>query len=176
MTTDQNTMLVGFRLIVIANRFACESEFSRKLHDRLVEGLDAAIARIHVIMELERSVLIGDDEFAECQLEGENEIFERFAINLLDDLEFDCDTNEFRLNRSDWMNALAADGSGVDINYPELVALIGTNSVRWRRLSRISRWQPASPSLRGAPFNHNGRTISHAESLLFDERLNSVAN
>ncbi|EJC82948.1 LOW QUALITY PROTEIN: hypothetical protein Rleg4DRAFT_4681 [Rhizobium leguminosarum bv. trifolii WSM2297] len=127
MTTDQNLMLytklAGFRLVVLANRFGCDDDFSRQLHDRLVEGVDAAIDRIHVIMALERSVLIGDDEFAEFQLEGENEIFGSFAITLLDDLEFDCDTHEFRVNGGDWMNALAADHSGVDIDYPKLVAL-----------------------------------------------------
>ncbi|AAM54887.1 hypothetical protein RHE_PD00164 (plasmid) [Rhizobium etli CFN 42] len=66
MTTDQNLILytkfAGFRLVVLANRFGCDSDFSRELHDRLVEGLDAAIDRISVIMELERSVLIGEDE------------------------------------------------------------------------------------------------------------------
>ncbi|MBB4192992.1 hypothetical protein GGE45_001578 [Rhizobium aethiopicum] len=128
MTTDQNLMLytklAGFRLVVLANRFGCDSGFSRELHDRLIEGLDAAIARIHVIIELQRSVLIGDDEFAEYQLEGENEIFGRFTINLLDDLECDCDTHEFRVNGGDWVNAWAADDTGVETNYPKLVALI----------------------------------------------------
>ena len=37
MTTDQNLMLytklAGFRLVVLANRFGCDSEFSRELHD-----------------------------------------------------------------------------------------------------------------------------------------------
>jgi hypothetical protein len=60
MTTDQNLMLyaklAGFRLVVLANRFGSDSGFSRELHDRLIEGLDAAIARIHVIMELERNL------------------------------------------------------------------------------------------------------------------------
>ncbi|QKK27057.1 hypothetical protein [Rhizobium hidalgonense] len=127
MTTDQNLMLYtnlsGFRLVVLANRFGCDSDFSRELHDRLVEGLEAATARIHIIMELERGVLVGDDEFGEYQLEGENEIFGRFTINLLDDLEFDCDTHEFQVNGGEWMNALAVDDSGVDIDFPELVSL-----------------------------------------------------
>ncbi|MEF0944431.1 hypothetical protein [Rhizobium sp. BR 362] len=127
MTTYQNLMLytklAGFRLLVLANRFGCDSEFSRELHDRLVEGLEAAIARIQVIMELERSVFAGDDEFAAYQLEGECEIFGRFSINLLDDLEIDFDTHEYRINGGDWVNALMADYSGVDIDYPELVAL-----------------------------------------------------
>jgi hypothetical protein len=127
MTTDQNLMLYtklsGFRLVVLTNRFGCDSDFSRQLHDRLVEGLDAAIDRIRIIMALERNLLIGDDEFAAYQLEGEAEIFGRFTINLLDELEIDCDTHEFRVNGGDWTNALAADDSGVDVKYPELATL-----------------------------------------------------
>lgn len=127
MTTDQNLMLytklAGLRLVVLANRFGCDSDFSRELHDRLVEGLDAAIARIQVMMALERSVLTGEDEFAEYQLEGENEIFGRFTINLLDDLEIDDDTHEYRINAGNWINALTADDGGVEITFPTLVGL-----------------------------------------------------
>ncbi|XKM38928.1 hypothetical protein A4U53_008510 (plasmid) [Rhizobium ruizarguesonis] len=126
MTTDHNLMLytklAGFRLVVVANRFGCDSDFSRELHDRLIEGLEAAIARIRVIMELEQNLLVGDDEFIAYQLEGEREIFGRFTINLLDDLEIDFDTHEYR-NGSEWINALTVDNSGIDIAYPELVAL-----------------------------------------------------
>ncbi|MGN6773660.1 hypothetical protein [Rhizobium sp.] len=127
MTTDQNLMLYaklsGFRLVVLANRFGCDSEFSRDLHDRLVEGLEAAIGRVRIIMSLERSVLTGDDEFAEYQLEGEAEIFGRLRISLLDDLEIDFDTYEYRINGGDWAIALTADYTGVDIDYPELIAV-----------------------------------------------------
>lgn len=127
MTTDQNLMLYtklsGFRLVVLANRFGCETDFTRALHDRLLEGLEVGIGRVLTIMALERSVLTGDDEFAEYQLEGETEIFGRFTITLLDDLETDFDTHEYRINDGDWINALTADYTGVDIDYPELVAL-----------------------------------------------------
>ncbi|MGR9060151.1 hypothetical protein ACU8NH_30465 (plasmid) [Rhizobium leguminosarum] len=125
MTSDQNLMLyaklVGFRLVVLANRVGCDTDFLQELHDRLVEGLEAAIARIQTIMALERSVLTGDE--AAYQLDGETEIFGRCAISLLDDLEIDFDTHEYRINGSDWINALTAADSGVDIDYPELVAL-----------------------------------------------------
>ncbi|MBY5591722.1 hypothetical protein HFO49_30445 [Rhizobium leguminosarum] len=127
MTSDHNLMLyaklAGFRLVVLANRFGCDSGFSRELHDRLIEGLDAAIARIQVMIALERRVLTGEHEFAEYQLQGETEIFGRFTINLLDDLEIDDDTHEYRINGGNWINALTADDSGVAIAYPELVAL-----------------------------------------------------
>lgn len=127
MATDQNLMLytkvAGFRLVVLAYRFGCDSEFSRELHDRLVEGLEAAIARVQTIMALERCVLTGEDEFAEYQLEGETEIFGRFTINLLDDIEIDFDTHEYRINGGDWAIVLTADYTGADIEYPELIAL-----------------------------------------------------
>lgn len=127
MTTDQNIMLYaklsGFRLVVLANRIGCDSEFSRTLHDRLIRGLEAAIGCVRIIMALERSVLTGGEEFADYQLEGEAEIFGRFTINLLDDLEFDFDTHEYRINGGDWAIALMADYTGVDIEYPELIAL-----------------------------------------------------
>ncbi|MBY3168834.1 MULTISPECIES: hypothetical protein [Rhizobium] len=127
MTTDQNLMLytklAGFRLVVLANRFGCDSDFSRELHDRLIEGLEAAVARIRVIMELERTLLVGDDEFIAYQLQGETEIFGRFTINLLDDLEIDFDTHEYRIKGGNWINALTADDNGIDIAYPELLAL-----------------------------------------------------
>ncbi|MBY3136669.1 hypothetical protein [Rhizobium laguerreae] len=127
MTSDQNLMLyaklAGFRLVVLANRFGCDTDFSRELHDRLIEGLEAAVARIRVIMELERTLLVGDDEFIAYQLQGETEIFGRFTINLLDDLEIDFDTHEYRINGGNWINALTADDNGIDIAYPELLAL-----------------------------------------------------
>jgi len=127
MTTDLNLMLytklAGFRLVVLANRFGCDTDFSRELHDRLVDGLEAGMGRLRIIMALERSVLAGDDEFAEYQLEGETEIFGRFTINLLDELEIDFDTHEYRINGGNWVIALTADYTGVDLDYPELVSL-----------------------------------------------------
>ncbi|TAV44064.1 hypothetical protein ELI02_36090 [Rhizobium leguminosarum] len=127
MTSDHNLMLytklAGFRLVVLANRFGGDTDFSRDLHDRLIEGLEAAIARIHVIMELERNLLVGDDEFIAYQLQGETEIFGRFTINLLDDLEIDDDTREYRINGGNWINALTADDGGVEVEFPTLVRL-----------------------------------------------------
>ncbi|MFC0804681.1 MULTISPECIES: hypothetical protein [Sinorhizobium] len=127
MTTDQDLTILarlsGFRLLVLANRFGCDTDVSRELHDRLIEGLQAATARVRTIMALERNVLTGEDEFAKYQLEGETEIFGRFAINLMDDLEIDFHTHEYRINGGSWINALTADYSGTDLDYPELVTL-----------------------------------------------------
>ncbi|TCN28635.1 hypothetical protein EV184_11216 [Sinorhizobium americanum] len=74
-------------------------------------------------MALERRVLAGDDEYAAYRLEGETEIFGRFTINLLDELDIDFDTHEYRINGGDWSIALTADYTGVDIDFPELIAL-----------------------------------------------------
>ncbi|OWO92894.1 hypothetical protein B5E41_20900 [Rhizobium esperanzae] len=127
MTSDQNlalyTELSGFRLVVLANRFGCDTDVSRKLHERLLDGLEAAAGRIRTIMALERSVLAGDDEYAAYRLEGETEIFGRLTINLLDELDIDFDTHEYRVNGGDWSIAFTADYTGVDIDYPELIAL-----------------------------------------------------
>ncbi|WP_132077612.1 hypothetical protein [Sinorhizobium americanum] len=117
------TKLSGFRLVVLANRFGCDTDVSRKLHERLLEGLEAAAGRIRTIMALERRVLAGDDEYAAYRLEGETEIFGRFTINLLDELDIDFDTHEYRINGGDWSIALTADYTGVDIDFPELIAL-----------------------------------------------------
>ncbi|WP_018240807.1 hypothetical protein [Ensifer sp. BR816] len=130
MTSNQNLMLYtklsGFRLVVLANGFGCETDFSRALHERLVEGLETAIVRVRIVMELERSALANDDEYAQYRLEGENEIFGRFTINLLDELDVDFETNEYRINGGNWTVALSADCDGVVIDYPRLVALTET--------------------------------------------------
>ncbi|MFA1624258.1 hypothetical protein ACDY96_15880 [Rhizobium mongolense] len=126
MTSNDSLMLyaklAGFRLIVLANRLGCHSDFSQVLHDRPIDGLDAAIDRVRIITELERRVF-ADDEFAAFQLEGEIEIFGRFAIDLLDGVEIDYETHEYRINAGGWINALAVDDTGVSVDYPELVSL-----------------------------------------------------
>lgn len=128
MTSDQNLMLyaklAGFRLVVLANSFGCDTSFLHELHPRLIEGIEATIDRIRTIMELEHRLLVGtDDEFTAFQLEGETEVLGHFVINLLDELEIDHDTHEYRINDGGWINALAADYGGVEIDYPTLVPL-----------------------------------------------------
>ncbi|CDZ55409.1 hypothetical protein [Neorhizobium galegae] len=127
MTCDQHLMLyarlAGFRLVVLANRFGCEGDFSKRLHDWLLEGLDAAIDRIRIIIELERRLFDDNDEFTAYQLAGEIETFRRFTIDLLDEIVFDYDTYEYRINDGEWIKALTADHRGVDIDYPSSVAL-----------------------------------------------------
>ncbi|MGM4884844.1 hypothetical protein [Rhizobium sp. 62_C5_N11_2] len=121
----QLAVLGGFRLVVLANRIGCEDELLLELHNELAEGLAAAIARLRSISALERQLASEPDEegLAAFQLHGEKECFARFRITLLDDLEIDFDTNEYRLNGGDWHNALPADCDGVEISYARLVAL-----------------------------------------------------
>lgn len=129
MTSDQNlalyTKLSGFRLVVLANRFGCDTSLA--VHDRLLEGLDAARARVRTIMALERSVLTGEDEYVAYRLEGETEMFGRFTINLLNELDVDFDTHEYRINNGNWIDqCIVGRLLGVEIDYPELVALTET--------------------------------------------------
>ncbi len=121
----QLAMFTGFRLIVLANRIGCEDEFLLELHNELAEGLAAAISRLRSITALERQLASEPDEegLIAFQLRGEEECFARFRITLLDDLEIDYDTHEYRVNGGEWHNALSADCDGIEVSYPRLVAL-----------------------------------------------------
>ncbi|MEN0117818.1 MAG: hypothetical protein AAGD15_13885 [Agrobacterium cavarae] len=121
----QLAALAGFRLIVLANRIGCNDEFLLELHDGLIEGLACAIARLRSITAMERQLANEPDEegLAAFHLHGEEECFARFRINLLDDLEIDFGTNEYRLNGGEWHYALSADCDGIEISYPSLVDL-----------------------------------------------------
>ncbi|MBB2719570.1 UNVERIFIED_ORG: hypothetical protein GGD48_004847 [Rhizobium etli] len=120
--------LAGFKLLVTANRIGCDDEFSTTLHDRLLAGLDAAIDSTRHIMALQRELLSGDDPdgMISCELQGAEEILARRTIVLLDELEIDYDTNEYRVNAGEWHNALAADCDGIEISYPASVSVSDT--------------------------------------------------
>lgn len=117
--------LAGFKLLVTANRIGCEDEFSKTLHDQLLAGLDAAIDSTRHIMDLQRQLLAGDDSEGTifCQFQGEEEILACRTIVLLDELEIDYFTYEYRVNVSEWHNALSADCDGIEVSYPRTVAL-----------------------------------------------------
>ncbi len=120
----QIAALEGFRLIVLANRIGCADQFLLELHDRLAEGLACVTARVRSIIVLERQLASEPDEegLVAFQLQGEEECFARFTITLLDDLEIDFDTYEYRVN-GEWHYALSADCDGIEISYPSTVAL-----------------------------------------------------
>ncbi len=121
----QYAMLAGYRLLVLANRVGCEDEFSKTLHDRLLDGLDGAIHSTRHIMALQRELMAEDDPdgMILCQLQGEAESLAGRTIALLDELEIDYDTNEYRVNGGEWHNALSADCDGIEISYPTTVPL-----------------------------------------------------
>ncbi|ACI59577.1 conserved hypothetical protein (plasmid) [Rhizobium leguminosarum bv. trifolii WSM2304] len=121
----QLAMLSGFKLVVLANRIGCADDFLLQLHDGLAEGLESAMARVRSIMALERQIASEPDEegFAAFQLHGEEECFARLTIALLDDLEIDYATYEYRVNNGEWHYALSADCDGIEISYPSTIAL-----------------------------------------------------
>ncbi|EJB01309.1 hypothetical protein Rleg9DRAFT_0039 [Rhizobium leguminosarum bv. trifolii WSM597] len=118
----QLALLAGFRLIVLANRIGCTDNFSRALHDRLADGLACAMARARSIMALQGEQVCEPDleGITAFQLEGEKECFNRFQITLLDDLEIDFATREYRVNNGEWHYA---DCEGIEISYPGTIGL-----------------------------------------------------
>jgi hypothetical protein len=118
----QLTVLTGFRLIVLANRIGCTDDFLRALHDRLADGLTCAVARARSIIALERELAFDPDleGITAFQLEGEKECFNRFRITLLDDLEIDYFTYEYRINNGGWRYA---DREGNEVSYPSTIGL-----------------------------------------------------
>ncbi|MBY5551311.1 hypothetical protein HFO61_31735 [Rhizobium leguminosarum] len=127
MTSDDSLMLyaklAGFRLAVLANRACYDGDFPRELHDRLLDGLDAAIDRVRTILAWERRLLDRSDECASDQLAGEGEILRHMTIDLLDEIDIDYDTHEYRINGSRWTSAVTVDDSGVYVDYPDLLPL-----------------------------------------------------
>lgn len=128
--TKQYAVLAGYRLLVLANRLGCEDDFSRELHDRLVAGLEGAIETTCRIIELQREDKTQEGVDPDCidwstvgLLDHERERLAGYTIVLLDELEIDFDTYEYRVNGGEWHNALSADCDGVEIDYPTTIAL-----------------------------------------------------
>ncbi|PDS78719.1 hypothetical protein [Rhizobium sp. L43] len=119
----QYAVLAGYRLLVLADRVGCEDELLKTLHDRLLAGLDGAIHSTRHILDLQRELVAGDDQEGtiSCQLQGEEEIFACRTIVLLDELEIDYFTYEYRVNGGEWHNALSADCDGIEVCYPRTV-------------------------------------------------------
>ncbi|EJT01419.1 hypothetical protein [Rhizobium sp. CCGE 510] len=135
--------LAGFKLLVSANRIACEHEFSKTLHDRLLAGLDGAIQSARHTMSLQRELMAVDDPEGtiSCQLQGEEEILAGCTIVLLDELEIDYDTNEYRVNGGEWHCALSADCDGIEIRYPTTVPLSDTELGPLAAIIRDIAWE-----------------------------------
>lgn len=122
---QQYATLAGFRLLVLANRVGCTDELSRALHDKLIAGLEGVISTASSILSMTRELALeGDPEgFISDHLRYEQERFAAPTIVLLDELEIDHDTHEYRINGGEWHCALLADCDGVDISYPKASSL-----------------------------------------------------
>ena len=114
--------LAGFRLAVLANRACCNGDFSRELYDRLIDGLDAAIDRVR------EQFWQWSGDFSTVAMSAppissraRARFFGRLTIDLLDELDIDYDTREYRINGGRWTNALMVDDTGVHVDYPDLV-------------------------------------------------------
>lgn len=55
--------LAGFRVIVIANRFACDNSIAQIAHDNLIHQMDLRIAEAHRYIALERVYETASDEW-----------------------------------------------------------------------------------------------------------------
>jgi len=58
--------LAGFRVMVIANRFACDNRIARLAHDNLIHHLDMRIAETRRFITLENIYDTATDECVDC--------------------------------------------------------------------------------------------------------------
>ena len=93
------------------------------LYDKLIRGIAGATGVVRHVMQLQRELAAGNDDLTGLQLDLAQDHIECYSIQLLDELEIDFDTAEWRVNGGPWHCAIAADYAGVDINYPVTVAL-----------------------------------------------------
>lgn len=128
--TRQYAVLAGYRLLVLANRLGCEDDFSRELHDRLVAGLEGAIETTRRIIKLQREDETQEGVDQDCidwstvgLLDHERDRLADYTIVLLDELEIDAGTYEYRVNGEEWHYALSADCDGVEVSYPTMIGL-----------------------------------------------------
>nr|WP_181377362.1 hypothetical protein [Ochrobactrum sp. LM19]AJW30033.1 hypothetical protein pLM19O2_p88 [Ochrobactrum sp. LM19] len=91
--------LMGTRLVVVAARLECETPLQRDLHSRLVFALDRKISRMRQILAMQR-----DEDENERWLAGQSfdSWHENEEIALLDAVDVDADTFEYRVNDGNW--------------------------------------------------------------------------
>lgn len=130
--SDQFLMLFakfsGFRLVVLANRLGCENDFQRKMHDNLIEVLEGLTGSMQYFMRETRRLHTADlshpdDAIDLYLLEDELRMFDEQRYELLDDLEIDYDTMEYRVNGESWCCAYSADCDGFEVAYPRIEAV-----------------------------------------------------
>lgn len=130
---NQYAHLAGWRLNVLASRLASNNDLSSRLHDHLLSGLQGAIETtrriIALLKENATQAELEDDQIdcsLPCILAEEKQRLDSYNIEMLDELEIDDDTNEYRINGGQWHYALSADCDGVVIDYPKAIPLTET--------------------------------------------------
>lgn len=117
----------GFRLVVLASRLACENDFQREMHGEVAELLEREAQSMRACMARERQVtpsLIGppdQEDYWRRFIEDAEDIDGDQPYELLDRLEIDHDTMEYRVNDEGWSCAYSADCDGYEISYPRIV-------------------------------------------------------
>ncbi|MBY3157250.1 hypothetical protein HFO56_33540 [Rhizobium laguerreae] len=93
--------LAGMRVGVIANRILSNDELALSMHDRLIAGLDRKIATARAIAKLERAPRGAELDDRDHHILQLNEELSQ-PINMLDDLDIDHGTHEYKVNGGPW--------------------------------------------------------------------------
>lgn len=96
--------LAGFRVMVIANRFACDNRIARLAHDNLIHHLDMRIAEARRFIALENTYDTAadewvadsaDEEIYKLQLRGLDDKYNSIHLLAASEIEFDRQTREW---------------------------------------------------------------------------------
>ncbi|GEM_PF-5015404 len=96
--------LAGFRVMVIANRFACDNRIARLAHDNLIHHLDMRIAEARRFIALENTYDTATDEWVadsadeeiyKIQLRDWEDKYNSIHLLAQSEIEFDRQTREW---------------------------------------------------------------------------------
>ena len=99
LTVRDLAAMMGTRLVVMAARLECTTELQKELHTALMDGLDHKIANIRDILDMKRSP---DDEQRWLASSAMTSYFSYDEFALLDWVDVDTDTNEYKVNDGEW--------------------------------------------------------------------------
>ncbi|TCQ74745.1 hypothetical protein EDF68_11431 [Ochrobactrum sp. BH3] len=106
-STTLLALVNGFRLVVRANRFGCDTDFAREVHDKLITHLEEAAEVL-----LQRN----EPRFTDFYLEGD-------AVPLVDYLHVDHATKEWRSPEGDWYFLDGREPQQIDVTDERLGGL-----------------------------------------------------
>lgn len=104
-TVSHYATLAGFRVMVIANRFACDNRIARLAHDNLIHHLDMRIEETRRVIALENTYntatdewVVDDADYEIYRLQMRDQFDKHFSIHLLAESPIDVDreTREWR--------------------------------------------------------------------------------